>query len=180
MNAWVLLLRGINVGGRNMLPMAQLRRLLKGLGVKQVKTVVNSSNAVFTGVIDARAFGEIVEDVIRAEHGFRPRSLVLSRERFLDIARAYPWPEARQDLTSGHIWFFDQPTATAPGVLREIAAPTERVALGDGGLYLHAPDGIARSKLAERAERLLGVPATARSLNTVARLATLLRGLRED
>ena len=180
MNGWVLLLRGINVGGRNKLPMADLRALLKGFGVAQIRTVVNSGNVVFAGVIDARAFGEIVEDEIRARHGFRPQSLVLSRERFLEIVERYPWPEARKDPAKGHIWFFDQPVTAPIGPFRELASPTERVALGDGALYLYAPDGIARSKLAEKAERLLGVPATARNLNTVAKLATLLRGLRDD
>lgn len=180
MNAWVLLLRGLNVGGRNRLAMAPLRGMLKRLGLRQVRSVLQSGNLVFTGVIDARAFGGIVEDVIAEAHGFRPRALVLSGDSFGEIAAAYPWPEAWGDPTRGHVWFLDRPSETPLAALTRIAAPRERVALTERALYLHAPDGIGRSKLAARAEDLLGVATTARNLATIQRITGLLGALRDD
>lgn len=58
--------------------------------------------------------------------------------------------------------------------MRALAAPDERFALQDGRFCLHAPNGIGRSKLAEKVERLLGVPATARNLATIRSLAELV------
>jgi uncharacterized protein (DUF1697 family) len=180
MNAWVLLLRGVNVGGHGKLPMADLRRLLTRLGLRNVTPYIQSGNVVFTGVIDARHFGEIVETEIEAEHGFRPRALVLSAETFAAILRACPWPQALNDPTSAHIWFLaERPTAPALKEMAALAAPSERFHLDDWAFYLHAPDGIGRSKLATKAEQLLGVPATARNLNTVTKLAELLADLAE-
>jgi len=92
---------------------------------------------------------------------------------------ATPGPR-RRDPTSGHVWFLSRPSETPVETLRQIAAPSERVALAPGALYLHAPDGIGRSKLAERAERLLGVPATARNLATIQRITGLLGTLRDE
>lgn len=175
MNAWVMLLRGINVGGHNKLPMAGLRNLLECLGARNVASHLQSGNVVFTGIIDARSFGEIIESEIHAQYDIRPRVFLYSRESFNEIAQAYPWPEVWRDPTAGHIWFLDAPpTAEAPELLTGRAAPTERYTLTDRALYLNAPDGIGQSMLAASAERVLGVPATARNLNTVSRLQALL------
>jgi uncharacterized protein (DUF1697 family) len=180
MNAWVLLLRGVNVGGRGKLAMSDLRALLSKLGVRNVGSYIQSGNVVFTGVIDARHFGEIVEEEILAHHGFRPRAVVFSRESFTGILADYPWPEAKHDPTSGHIWFLsERPDAPDLEALAKRAAPNERFHLDGWAFYLHAPDGIGQSKLAQKVERYLGVPATARNLNTVMKLAALLEGLGE-
>lgn len=181
MNAWVLLLRGINVGGHHKLPMSTLKALLATLGVKDIATWIQSGNAVFSGVIDARGFGDLIEDEIQSHLGFRPRALVFSRESFTEIVAAYPWPEARDDPTSGHIWFLSRtPEAPAMATLTKRAAPSERFALSDRAFYLHAPEGIGRSKLAEKVETALGVPATARNLNTATNLIAMLDAMRPD
>ncbi|GKY87538.1 DUF1697 domain-containing protein [Sinisalibacter aestuarii] len=180
MNAWVLLLRGINVGGNHALRMSDLRALLATLGVRNVASYIQSGNLVFTGVIDARNFGEIVEDEIEAQRGFRPRAMVFSRENFGEIVAAYPWPDAFGDPTSGHIWFLAaRPTAPDMDELGKLAASSERFRLTDSAFYLHAPDGIGRSKLAEKVERHVGVAATARNLNTSLKLREMLEGLGE-
>lgn len=180
MNAWALLLRGVNVGGRGKLPMADLRALLATLGVRNISTLIQSGNAVFTGVIDARSFGMILEDEIEAAHGFRPRALVYSRETFGEIRAGFPWPEVAREPAAGHVWFLAAPPAE-PDLdgLAALAAKGERWHLADEAFYLHAPGGIGTSRLAERAERLLGVAATARNLNTVTRIADMLDSLAE-
>lgn len=181
MNAWVLLLRGINVGGHAKLRMSDLKAILATLGAQHIETYIQSGNAVFTGVIDARGFARLLEDEIQAQNGFRPQALVLSGESFAEILGACPWPEAKADPTSSHIWFLaDQPPTPELEKLAALATKSERFALGDRAFYLHAPDGIGRSKLAANAERLLGVPATARNINTVMKLGALLEALNRD
>jgi len=177
MNAWVLLLRGVNVGGNSQLPMESLREILATLGVRHVTTLIQSGNAVFTGIIDARGFGELIEDEIKARHGFRPRALVLAAETFAEIVASYPFAEAGPK--TGHIWFLARPATPDPEALDKAAAETERFALTERALYLFAPDGIGRSKLANGAEKLIGAPATARNLNTCAKLVEMLAALED-
>ncbi|HHS94736.1 MAG TPA: DUF1697 domain-containing protein [Rhodobacterales bacterium] len=178
MSAWVLLLRGINVGGKGKLPMANLRALLDTLGAQNVTTYIQSGNAVFTGEIDPADFAPRLEAAIETHHGFRPSALVLSGARFRQIADAFPWPEAWETPAQGHIWFLasppDRPDLAA---LEDLASPSERFTLTQQALYLHAPDGIGRSKLAAKAERLIGVPATARNLGSVSKLIALCAAL---
>lgn len=174
MTQWVMLLRGINVGGANALKMADLRALLHDLGAREVTSYIQSGNLVFTGVIDAAAFEDIVAREIELKHGFRPRVLVIAAEDFREIVAAYPYPEAHDAPESGHVWFLTGDATPDRAALDALASETERFEIAPRAFYLHAPDGIGRSKLAEKVERLLGVPATARNLNTCTRLLALL------
>lgn len=179
MTAWVMLLRGINVGGTGKLPMAALKALLEKLGVRGVQTYIQSGNAVFSGLVSAEDFEAIVADEIEEAHGFRPRVLVIAAETYREIVAAYPWPDAFETPKTGHIWFLATPPQPDRDKLAALASDTERHEITDRALYLFAPDGIGRSKLAERAERLLGAPATARNLNTCMKLVEMLDALHD-
>ncbi|MCB1336021.1 MAG: DUF1697 domain-containing protein [Maritimibacter sp.] len=176
-NPWVLLLRGINVGGHGKLPMAELKALLLRLGASNVTTYIQSGNAVFTGALDPNAFARDLAEAIDRNHGFRPNIQLFIAESFREIVAAYPFPEAHAEPKTGHVWFCAQAPAPDTARLDALAAPTERYRIAPRALYLHAPDGIGRSKLAERAEALLGVPTTARNLNTCTKLVALLDDL---
>lgn len=174
MTRWVMLLRGINVGGANKLRMAEFKALLEAEGAKDVATYIQSGNAVFSGALDPAAFEERVQRAIEAAHGFAPRVLVIGADAFREIAAAYPWPEAREAPRTGHVWFLSEPATPDRAAMAALAGPNERFEITDRAVYLHAPDGIGRSKLAEKLERLTGVPATARNLNTCAKLLDML------
>ena len=174
MTLWVMLLRGINVGGANKIKMADLKALVETLGARDVAHYIQSGNLVFSGVIDATAFEDIVAREIELRHGFRPRVLVLAAEDFRGIIAAYPYPEADDDPKTGHVWFLTGDATPDRAALDALAAETERFEIAPRAFYLHAPNGIGRSKLAEKVERLLGVPATARNLNTCAKLVEML------
>jgi uncharacterized protein (DUF1697 family) len=82
--------------------------------------------------------------------------------------RSNPFPEAESDPSTLHLYFLAaSPENPDLEGLEEIKDDRERFFLGDDVFYLHAPDGVGRSKLAANAERLLGVPATARNWRTV-------------
>jgi uncharacterized protein (DUF1697 family) len=95
MTVWVMLLRGINVGGANPLKMADLKALLHGLGARDVASYIQSGNLVFSGLVDATAFEDIVAREIELKHGFRPRVLVIAAEDFREIVAAYPFPRGQ-------------------------------------------------------------------------------------
>lgn len=171
MSVSVLLLRGINVGGRNALPMAELRVLLEGLGAEDIATYIQSGNAVFRGEVTA----ESVADGIEAAKGFRPQALVMSRDRLAKVMAANPFPEeGAADGKSVHVWFFEGNPKALEDETLALATPSERVEVTGEAAYLHGPDGIGRSKLAATLEKALGLPATARNWRTVMAIAKLV------
>ena len=165
-------LRGINVGGRNRLPMRDLVSAIESVGGTHVRTYLQSGNAVFDAPGEDTA--ERLEAAIEEAHGCRPRVLILGGARLRRAVEQNPFPEAEATPTSLHLFFlFSEPSPTAIEALDEVRAPSERVEARDGVVYLHAPDGIGRSKLAERIGRSLGVEATARNWRTVTRVAEM-------
>ena len=87
MSIWIALLRGINVGGANVIKMSDLVALLDGIGFIDAKTYVQSGNVVFrSDAQSAPAMERAISDAVAQEHGFRPRVLVLSREELQKAA----------------------------------------------------------------------------------------------
>lgn len=168
MEKQVLLLRGINVGGHGKLPMNELCAILEHLGAQNVKTYIQSGNVVLDGVLDGRD----VAAGIMAAKGFEPLVLVLPATAFRDIADGLPFDEPDGKLC--HIWFPTGPIAFEKEKAESLRAGTEVLFVARNAIYLHAPEGIGRSKLAAKMESLAGVPCTARNLNTVNKLLAML------
>lgn len=171
----IVLFRGINVGGNNILPMKALVSLLEDLGATQVRTYIQSGNAVFLDdVTDSPEFSRRLSAAIREHHGFEPQVLILSLDALDQALASNPFPEAVADPTNLHLGFL----AAAPERpdLEKLAAlgkAGERFHLDGRVFYLHAPDGVGRSKLAANAEKLLGVPMTNRNWRTVCKVREL-------
>jgi len=95
MSTWIALFRGINVGGNHILPMAELREALASLGLREVRTYIQSGNVVFASPAkSAAALGDSIADCIEQQKGFRPRVLVLTPAELSAAADANPYPEA--------------------------------------------------------------------------------------
>jgi uncharacterized protein (DUF1697 family) len=172
MRTWIALIRGINVGGRQ-LPMQALRTLLAELGCNDVRTYIQSGNAVFCSrASDASRLAGRISRAIAADCGFEPFVLVLSREELAKAATANPYAKAAATAPkSVHLFFLETvPKTPDLAAMQKVKAASESFALDGRTLYLHTPDGFGISKLGERAERLLGVPATARNWRTVTTL----------
>jgi uncharacterized protein (DUF1697 family) len=177
MTTYIALFRGINVGGKNKLPMKDLVATLENVGCQDVATYIQSGNAVFqSGEQDASFLSERIMAKIGERHGFEPRVLVLGSEEMESAMRSNPFSEAESEPKTLHLYFLAAP----PGhpnleALEELKGDRESFVLGDDVFYLHAPDGIGRSKLAANVERLLGVPATARNWRTVLKVMEMAR-----
>ena len=175
MASWIALFRGINVGGKNVLLMKDLVVLLEGLGCEDVKTYIQSGNAIFRSAeLDASALEESISKAVSELFDFRPRVIVLGVGQFRQAAASNLFPEAEAEPRTLHLFFFGQ-RADAPDVegLDAAKSASESFVLTAQVFYLHAPDGIGRSNLARAAERLIGVDVTARNWNTVARLLVM-------
>jgi uncharacterized protein (DUF1697 family) len=169
MTIYISFLRGINVGGKHSLPMKELVALLEDIGCKNVKTYIQSGNAVFeSSDKDLARFSKMIRAEIKKRRGFEPHILLL---KFEDIKRAItenPFPEAESDPKTLHVGFLAaSPQNPDLKKLERFKSKTERFRLVDNRFYLHAPDGVGRSKLAANAEKLLGVPMTDRNWSTV-------------
>ena len=173
---YVALLRGINVGGNNRLPMQTLRSLLQELGFQNVQTYIQSGNIVFQSPqTDPLHLASIITQAIQETHGFAPHTLVLSADEFQTSAQQNPYPQAEKSPKSLHLFFLESvPTNPDPQKLNTLKSPTEAFQLQNKTLYLHAPDGIGRSKLAASIEKTLQVPTTARNWNTVQNLLEMI------
>ena len=169
MNTYIALLRGINVGGNNKLPMRDLVSLLEGLGLQNVKTYIQSGNVVFQSEqADLAQLSQAITAAIRQNHGFAPYVLILDSQALQAAMAANPFPEGEAEPKSLHLFFMDaSPQAFDTGTLDRVKTANERYQLIDQVFYLHAPDGIGRSKLAEIVGKGWGVNITARNWRTV-------------
>lgn len=169
MTTYIALFRGINVGGKNVLPMKELVSILEDIGLWNVRTYIQSGNAVFKSrETDAGLLSNRISAEIETSHGFEPKVLLLELEEIEKVVAANPFPDAEFEPKTLHLHFLaSEPRTPDLDALEDIKADSERFVLKAGVFYLHAPDGIGRSKLAANAERLLGVPITARNWRTV-------------
>jgi uncharacterized protein (DUF1697 family) len=172
---YVALFRGINVGGRHPLPMRELTGILGELGLSAVRTYIQSGNVVFVGEVpDRQALARGISAGVEEAHGFAPAVLLLSAAEFAAAAAGNPYPEGESEPKSLHVGFLAAEPSPRLEMLEEYRGPRERYALLGRVFYLHAPDGIGRSRLATRIERALGVPTTMRNWRTVSRLLAML------
>lgn len=162
MTVQICLLRGINVGGRHRLRMADLRDVLGKLGAKDAMTYIQSGNAVFRGTLAPGAVSGAIEGVA----GFAPHVLIMSAGHYASILDANPF-KGRDGV---HVYFCDAPPLSLSEQISALATPSEAVAIARDTAFLLAPDGIGRSRLAQRLDTALGVPVTARNWKTACAL----------
>jgi len=175
MTTWITFFRGINVGGRNILPMKDLKALLGELGCVDVRTYIQSGNVVFRHKerqVD-RLSRTISEAVLNRFH-FAPFVLLVTVNHLKKSLAANPFPTAEENPATLHLYFLSAtPTEADLDGLNQMKSASERFELIGQVFYLHAPDGVGRSKLAARAEKLLGVTATARNWRTARKMLEL-------
>ncbi len=171
MTVWVALLRAVNVSGVNRLPMAEFRALLEGLGYEAARTYIQSGNAVFRSGKAAPQLAAEIADAVHARFRFRPPVLMLTRAALAAAVAANPWPGEAGDKV--HFFFMDRDLPPATGeFLKSVAAPGESYRWQGRVLWLHLPDGIGRSKLAQRVGSL-PIDITARNLRSVEAILAL-------
>lgn len=175
---YAALLRGINVGGAKKVPMAELRALMEGLGHDAVGTYLQSGQAVFgSDHGDEESLAAELRDAIEKHFGFGVDVIVRDHAYLKAIADACPFPAADLEAKQLHVTYYSTPVDTDrfAGIDQDAFRP-EEFRLGDRALYLYAPNGLGRSKLAEALSRprvTKGLIATTRNWNTVVKLVEL-------
>ena len=176
MQLYVLLLRGINVGGKNILPMRDLCNLLAGFGCEDVASYIQSGNVVFRHARKkAKHLAATISTAIETQYGFRPDVTVLPAVEFTKIVANNPFSSTVVEPKHLHVSFLleaAQQVNTAR--LDEMLCNGEKYSIRDAAFYMYAPNGIGRSKLAANVEKCLGVRATSRNWRTVSKIDEML------
>ena len=179
---YVALLRGINVGGRNKVAMADLRQVAESLGHTEVATYIQSGNLVFTSDADsANGLAEALEQEIARSLAVRPAVVVLSRADLAQVIADNPFP-GESNPKALHAVFHREPmtdeTIAAVAHAEQKAqakGSRDEAAVVGCTLFMRTPDGLGRSELAAQLARSVTKTAgTARNWATVNRLLEML------
>jgi len=169
----VALLRGINVGGRNRLAMADLAAAFAAEGCSEVRTYIQSGNVLFLApAARVAAVAVAVEGAIAGRFGFRTPVVIRSAAELARVARANPFLLAGADPATLHVAFLaGPPDAGRVAALDPRRSPPDAFAVRGREVYLHLPNGVARSRLTNAwLDAALGTISTVRNWRTVLEL----------
>ena len=173
MKTYVALLRAVNLGGRNRVPMAELRALLGSRGFEDVVTYVQSGNVVLRSAKGLQATAGAIEHELAKAFGVTSKVLLRTPGELRRIARANPFAGREDDPRRLLVVFLSR----RPGTVSKLdpdRSPRDEFSLRGREIYLHLPNGFGRSKLTVAYfEQALGVEATARNWQTVLKLVDL-------
>ncbi len=178
MTVMVALLRGVNVGGKGKLPMADLRRILADCGYDDVQTYIQSGNAVFsTSARSPAAVEKELAAAIPAVSDVAPAVMVRTHAQLRQAMADNPFVQRGEDPNDLHVTFTastDRAVVTLPDL--DGYAPDEVVAVGSQ-VYFFLPDGLGRSRLAADFARQKSPPGTSRNWRTVTKLLAMADGI---
>jgi uncharacterized protein (DUF1697 family) len=165
---WVALLRAVNLGARNKVPMAELRTLIEDAGYGNVRTYIASGNILFDGPrAKARTAGELERLVARA-FGVETTAFLRTPQQLAATVEKHPFDGVADTYVA---FLAERPTKAA---VAKLEAVDSDAVLAGADLYLRLPRGVQGSRLSNaRIESLLGVPATLRNWRTVVALVEL-------
>jgi uncharacterized protein (DUF1697 family) len=175
MTVQIALLRGINLGSRNRVPMPKLRECLTEAGFKDVRTYLQSGNIVLANAGSPTTLARKCKRQIADRFGLDIEVIVRTRDEIAEVVRRDPLGKVAKDPKRYQVSFMAAEAKPAAVAKLEAAVvkPEQFVVIGREAYAWH-PDGVARSRLWNQlAGKGLGVPATARNWTTVTNLLRL-------
>ena len=149
--------------------------MLERIGCSSVRTYIQSGNVVFEeDATPAQELSRRISEAVSSCKGFEPKVMLLTASALKRILRENPYKEAEAEPKTLHVSFLsDDPKSARLNEMNQLKSDSEEFSLTPRAFYLYAPDGIGRSKLAAKAEKLLGVAATSRNWRTADKLLAL-------
>jgi len=175
---YAVLLRGVNVGGRNKIAMTDLRRILADLGYGDVQTHLQSGNGVFSSSRSADRLAAETAAAIAAGTGLRCAVMIRSGAELAEIVAGHPLGREPDNPSRYFVAFLSgAPDRAAIARLSGQDFGSDRAWVRGRHAYTWCPDGLTATRLNYAfLEKQLGVVATARNWNTVRKLAELTAG----
>ncbi len=178
-DVYVALLRGINLGGKNKLPMAELVALFDGAGGRDVRTYIQSGNVIFRAT-EARAsrIPSVIAKGIADRLGFRAPVVLRKAAELRAVARGNPFLRAVADPEALHVMFLaDWPAPAKVAALDPERSPPDEFHVWRREIYLRCPGGVARTKLTnDYFDTRLATTSTMRNWRTVLKLVEMTGG----
>lgn len=174
---YVALLRGINVGGKHIVPMKQLAEIFTAAKCANVRTYIQSGNVVFTAPPKvAKVLPALLAKKIEERFGFCVPVVLRDREELANAVRCNPFLKAGLPQPTLHVYFLaDMPTADAVKSLDPERSAPDAFHVSSREIYLHMPNGMARTKLTSAYfDSRLKTVCTARNWNTVLKLLEMM------
>jgi uncharacterized protein (DUF1697 family) len=173
----VALLRGINVAGKNLLPMKDLARMFEDAGCANVRTYIQSGNVIFEAPDGASKVAEEVTRAIEKKFGYRVPVILRTTSEMEATIRGNPFLVAEIDTKWLHVYFLgDRPSAACCASLDAKRSAPDAFQVRGREIYLHLPNGMGRSKLTNAYfDSKLSTTCTARNWATVLKLAEMMR-----
>lgn len=177
MTTHVALLRGINVGGRHRVPMAELRGLAESLGLRNPVTYIQSGNLVFDADEDTLGPARLLETALEQRFGFEIPVVTRTGTEWEEVARSHPFQSLGIEERYLMVAFLDrEPEVEIGDVLDAEHLEPDRFELSGREIFLAYPNGSGRSRLThDLLQRRLAVKATIRNRRTIFRLLELSR-----
>lgn len=181
-STYIALLRGINVGGKQRLPMSALAQMLSDADCAEVRTYIQSGNVVFSATSACAAqIPKLIAAQIKKAFGFAPPILVRSATEFQRIIADNPFLKSRAtraDEDHLHVAFInDAPSTATIAALDPNRSPGDTFTFHNNGhreIYLHLPNGVANTKLSNAwLDSKLNTISTIRNWRTVLKLSEI-------
>lgn len=176
---YVALLRGVNVGGKNMLPMKNLVAMFEAAGCKDVRTYINSGNVVFSAPARIqKKLPVLITKQISEQFGFHVPVIVRSSEQLSETVRGNPFLREGQTEKALYVYFLaEQANADAIQRLDINRSPGDRFHMAGGEVYIHLTSGAADTKLTNAYfDSRLSTVCTGRNWATVLKLLEMTTG----
>lgn len=178
MTIYITLLRGINVGGHNIIKMADLKQLLGTMGLTNVQTYIQSGNIVFESEADSEELSRRIEQEIKDTFGCSVPVILRTSTEWEQMIDHCPYPiETLADGESVHLTLLSEtPSQEALTKLQNFQSGVDQYAVQDKVIYLFLRQNFRDSKLPVQLQKL-GVSATIRNWKTTMKLATMAKAM---
>jgi uncharacterized protein (DUF1697 family) len=175
----VALLRGINVGGKNMLAMKELAQMFSAAGCTGVRTYIQSGNVIFETPGAADKIADVITAKIEKRFGYRIPMVFRTSAQLNKTIRDNPFLVAGADEKALHVYFLaGTPNAAGMATLDPARSAPDAFQVRGQEIYLHLPNGMARTKLTNAYfDSKLSTTCTARNWATVLKLSEMMGGL---
>ncbi len=177
-DTYLALLRGINVGGKKLLPMKDLAVMFGEAGCHNARTFIQSGNVIFDADPDLSAtIPRVITARIAEQIGFKTPIVLRTVAEMVYAIRNNPFLAAGVREDTLHVMFLaDQPSATAVATLDPDRSPPDEFIVRGQEIYLRLPNGAARTKLTNAYfDAKLATTSTGRNWRTVTKLLELMQ-----
>lgn len=176
MTNYIALLRGINVGGHNIIKMQELRTVLTNMGLEKVRTYIQSGNVLFQSDNEAARLIELIEQEINNAFGFSVTVILRTEKEWEQLIKNCPYPvDSLLEGESVHVaCLAEQPKQEAIDHLLQFKSDKDECHMEGKEIYFYFRQSIRDSKLASQIPKI-GVPATVRNWKTILKLEAMLK-----